>query len=237
MLVQRKTIHSLIHKYMIRQGYDLKPKSKSPHSLDSFVYRYVGLSGNADNIKIEINYSLRAHVDPSEYVDAIHPFFSNDFQIHRLSVIEIFAGKINALLSRAAARDLYDVNNMIKNQLIKDEHIVHLKKSVLFYFAITSKTNKDAFDLTAIDRMDSRKIKRDLTPVLSKADTFNLEEAKEVVNQYLLTLLVFTPDEKRFMDLFMKKRYEPALLFDHEQVLSRIRNHPMALWRTRQTDQ
>lgn len=37
MLNQRKTINDAIHKYMIREGYELSPKSKSPHSLDSFV--------------------------------------------------------------------------------------------------------------------------------------------------------------------------------------------------------
>jgi len=234
MLRQRELINDAIYKYMISEGYELSPKSKSPHSLDSFVYRYIGVSGNNDNIKIEINYSLRSHIDPSETVDAIHPYFSNDFQIHRLSIIEIFASKINALLTRAAARDLYDVHNMIKYNLIKDEHKVHLRKSIIFYFVITSKKADKGISLEMIDRINERMIKRDLMPVLSNNDRFNLKEAKEVVKNYILSLLNFTNDEKKFIGYFIQNQYEPKLLFTEDKVIKRIQHHPMALWRTKQ---
>lgn len=233
MLRQRELINDAIYKFMVSEGYEFSPKSKSPHSLDSFVYRYIGVSGNYDNIKIEINYSLRMHIDQAESVDAIHPYFSNDFQIHRLSIIEIFASKINALLTRAAARDLYDVHNMIKNNLVKDEHKVHLRKSIIFYFVITSSNVDKGFNLEMIDRINERMIKRDLKPVLSNYDPFNLKEAKEVVKNYLFSLMNFTDDEKKFIGYFIQNQYEPAVLFDNEQVLERIKDHPMALWRTK----
>ncbi|MDD3113619.1 MAG: nucleotidyl transferase AbiEii/AbiGii toxin family protein [Candidatus Izemoplasmatales bacterium] len=233
MLMQRKTMNSAIHKYMLSEAYELSPKSKSPHSLDSFVYRYIGASGNYDNIKIEVNYSLRTHIDPTEYVQANHLLFTNDFQIHRLSAIEVFASKINALMTRAAARDLYDVHNMIINKLIKDEYRDHLRKSVIFYFVITARKNDKTFHIEAIDSIDERIIKRDLMPVLSKNDHFNLFEVREVVKKYIVNLLDFTQDEERFIDFFHKNQYEPSLLFDNNQILKRIQNHPMALWRTK----
>ena len=233
MLRQRESIRDAIHRHMINEGYELSPKSKSPHSLDSFVYRYIGVSGNHDHIKVEINYSLRAHIDQTEYVQAIHPYFTNDFNIHRLSVIEIFAGKINALMARSAARDLYDVHHMIKNKLIKDESIDHLRKSVLFYYVLTTRRQGEVFNIEGIDSINGRMIKRDLMPVLSKNDPFVLDEAKEMVKQYMLDILDFTDDEKRFVDLFHENQYEPSLLFDDNQILRCVKNHPMALWRTR----
>lgn len=181
MLKQRVSTNDAIHKYMTREGYKLSPKSKVPHSLDSFVYRYTGVSGNYDNIKIEINYSLRSHIDQTEYVQAGHPYFTNDFHMHRLSVIEIFASKINALMSRAAPRDLYDVHNMIKNKLIQDEKIDHLKKSIILYHMISTRKSVKAFNVEAIDSINERMIKRELSPVLSKGDSFNLKEAQETV--------------------------------------------------------
>jgi predicted nucleotidyltransferase component of viral defense system len=235
MLEQRALINDAIYKYMISEGYELSPKSKSPHSLDSFIYRYIGVSGNYDNIKIEINYSLRAHIDQSERVDAIHPYFSNDFQIHRLSIIEIFASKMNALLNRAATRDLYDVYNMIKYHLIKEEHKVHLRKSVILYFVITSKNIDKGFSFQMLDRINKRMIKRDLMPVLSNNDQFNLKEAKEVIKKYLSGLLNLADDEKKFVDAFIQNQYEPKLLFSNHHILKRIQDHPMALWRTKQT--
>ncbi len=233
MLDQRKAINDAIHKYMTREGYELSPKSKSPHSLDSFVYRYIGVSGNYDNIKIEINYSLRAHIDQTEHVQAIHPLFTNDFKIHRLSIIEVFASKINALMTRAAPRDLYDVYNMIKYNLIKDESQIHLRKSIIFYYALTTRNEDKAFTIETIDSINERMVKRDLMPVLSKEDSFILKEAQKVVKKYILKILAFTEDEKKFIDFFNNNQFAPSLLFDDTQVLKRIENHPMALWRTR----
>lgn len=233
MFTLRESIGKAIHKYMTSEDYKLSPKTKAPHSLDAFVYQYIGVSGNYDNIKIEINYSLRAHIDPTEHVQTNQPFFTNDFQIHRLSVVEIFASKINALMTRAAARDLYDVYNMIKYKLIKDIHLNHLRKAIVFYCAITSKQKDKIFNIEMLDSIDKRKIKRDLIPVLSKGDTFNFNVAKEVVKTYILELLNLTTEEKTFIERFNDHQYEPSLLFGNDQILKRIENHPMALWRTK----
>jgi len=54
MLASRDLINSTIHRYMLTQGYTINQKTKNPHSLDSWVYDYMGASGNMDNIKIEI---------------------------------------------------------------------------------------------------------------------------------------------------------------------------------------
>jgi predicted nucleotidyltransferase component of viral defense system len=234
MLEQRELINDVIKKYMISEGYILSPKSKTPHILDSFVYRYVGLSGNYDNVKIEINYSLRTHIDQSEMTYAIHPYFSNDFHIHRLSIIEIFASKINALLTRAAARDLYDIYSMIKSNLIKDNQNAHLRKSVVFYFAMSSKEIENGFNFEKINRINERMIKRDLKPVLSNHDQFNLKEAKIVVKNYISNLLNITKNETKFINFFVQNQYEPKLLFSNESIIKRIEHHPMALWRTKQ---
>jgi hypothetical protein len=72
-----------------------------------------------------------------------------------------------------------------------------------------------------------------LLPVLTKRDSFDLETAKKVVKDYLTELLVLTPSEKEFLDYFEKKVYIPKLLFDDPEIIKRIENHPMALWKTR----
>lgn len=62
MLEQRELINSTIDRFMVSQDYKINPKTKNPHSLDSWIYDYTGVSSNRDNIKIEINYSLRSHI-------------------------------------------------------------------------------------------------------------------------------------------------------------------------------
>ena len=65
MLEQRKKIGEILGRYMAAEGYSLSPKSKTPLSLDSFVYDYINSAGMKDNIKVEINYSLRSHILPT----------------------------------------------------------------------------------------------------------------------------------------------------------------------------
>lgn len=52
MLEHRELINSTIDRYMLSQGYTKNDQTKNPHSLDSWVYDYIGASGNKDNIKI-----------------------------------------------------------------------------------------------------------------------------------------------------------------------------------------
>ena len=66
MIARRERIKTLIMKQMTADGYSLNPHTKTPHSLDSFVFDYFNSAGVKDNIKIEINYSLRSHVLPTQ---------------------------------------------------------------------------------------------------------------------------------------------------------------------------
>jgi hypothetical protein len=45
--------------------------------------------------------------------------------------------------------------------------------------------------------------------------------------------MVLAPKEKEFINNFANKKYIPELLFDDQEILDRIKNHPMALWKTR----
>ena len=55
--------------------------------------------------------------------------------------MEIFAAKGNALISRAAARDLYDWGNMIQEKLFEeDKHM--FRKCFAFYATISAETEK-----------------------------------------------------------------------------------------------
>jgi predicted nucleotidyltransferase component of viral defense system len=236
MLESREVINSAIDRYMVSQGYSKNPKTKNPHSLDSWVYDYMGASRNKDNIKIEINYSLRSHVLEAEERPIITEHFSSEYKVKTLAPLEIYGSKINALLSRAATRDLYDARNMIHFGLFDESEQVTLRKCVVFYAAISARDknsiNKN-FDTAAIDSITNQKIKRDLLPVIKRKDDFELEAAKKLVKEYISELMVLTMEEKEFLDKFENGEYIPELLFEDKEILDRIKNHPMALWKIR----
>ncbi|NBG88635.1 nucleotidyl transferase AbiEii/AbiGii toxin family protein [Isachenkonia alkalipeptolytica] len=233
MIESREVINTTIDRYMVSQGYSKNPRTKNPHTLDSWVYDYMGASGNKDNIKIEINYSLRSHVLEAEERPIITEHFSSEYKVKCLAPIEIYGSKINALLSRAAARDLYDARNMIHFGLFDESEGEMLKKCVIFYAAVSAKDINKTFDTKAIDSITQRKIKTDLLPVIKRKDDFELESAKKLVKEYTSELMVLTKEEKEFLDSFESGEYIPELLFEDKKILDRIKNHPMALWKTR----
>jgi hypothetical protein len=40
-----------------------------------------------------------------------------------------------------------------------------------------------------------------------------------------------TEKERDYMERFMAKEYKPELLFEGAEIVERLRNHPMALWK------
>jgi len=151
MLKVRETITEMISRYMTANRYALNPHSKSRHSLDSWVYSYTNAGGNADNIKIEINYSLRSHIFDSVLRPIVTSVTETKLMVNTLVPNEIFAAKLNTLMNRAAVRDLYDINNMIRFGLFDDINFAKVKRDL---FPVIAK--KDNFDLE--QRKESAKL-------------------------------------------------------------------------------
>lgn len=228
----RKLINNDILKYMTSQGYRLNPSSKNPHSLDSWVFFYLNSAGNKDNIKIEINYSMRNHVfEPIEKEVNIESL-SLRFQVRTLDSLELFGSKIKALIERTAARDLYDVYNMLKHHIFSDSEQSALRKIVILYLSIGGNTPpKSEFNFNAIDNLNFSHIKRKLIPVLKKSVDFEFEIAKSEVKSYLTSLMILTDNERLFVEKFNQSLYQPGLLFEEPETVNRIKNHPMAIWK------
>ena len=228
MLKVRENLKTTLQKYMSANGYDLSPKSKFPHALDSFVFTYTNCGGVKDNIKVEINYSLRAHILPVEQVETTVP--GKVVGVRRLAKAELFASKIVALLSRTAPRDLYDIHNMIKQGVFSDEEKELLKKCVVFYRALNNNA-ADTFDLSVIDALKPYEIKTMLLPVIHRKEFVDLPQMKQTVKGYLSDLLTLNDEEQEFLRDFANKRYSPEKLFSDTVILDLSRSHPMVEWK------
>ena len=233
MLEARSAINAEIQAYMTSQGYMLSPSTKNPHSLDSWVFFYQNAAGNRDNIKIEINYSMRQHIYAPE-MRTINVDFLTTSEVLTLAPMELFGSKIKALIERHTCRDLYDVYNLLHSDLFQMFDLPMLRKIVVFYLAVGgSDMPRKEYDLASIRQINFPQIRASLLPMLKKGDSFDFETAKIEVVSFLQTLLQMTESELAFIDAFIAKRYAPELLFDDEAIINNIRNHPMALWKIR----
>lgn len=233
MLEARDKIKTLIKDYMEAEGYQLSKGSRFTHSLDAFCYQYQNAGGNRDMIKIELNYSLRAHILEPVHRRILPEVFDDGLEIGMVAPIEIFAAKGNALISRAAARDLYDWGNLIAENLFAEERDM-FRKCFAFYATISAETVNRNFDTSAIDSLKFDKIRRDLFPVLGKKDNFKLDRRKQEAKDYITELMRLTEREQEYIDRFIAKEYVPELLFNDKEIVERIKEHPMALWKCQQ---
>ena len=226
----RKEISDRLVAYMTGEGYSLSPASRFSYSLDAFLFNYQNSGGNPDHIKIELNYSLRSHLFEPEKRPLKELSLASSFSVRSLQPMEIYAAKANALMSRAAARDLFDFSYMVRNRLFDAQEDL-FRKSIIFYATISADKVNKTFDTAAIDKLSFSKIRRDLFPVLGTKGAFDLEEHKRICKEYIRALMVPTEQENEYMLRFEKKDYKPELLFEDTAVLERIRKHPMALWK------
>lgn len=96
-----------------------------------------------DRLATEYNY-IRDNMEKVVRLCAILelPMFSH-VKVRSLALVELYASKIKALLERGAARDLFDVHNMIQSGIFDETHKPMLRKGVIFYSAVGG--NQKAF--------------------------------------------------------------------------------------------
>lgn len=235
MIKERETIHNLLINYLNSNNYKINmEKSKDVYALDSIVAEYIDIKGNIDNIKIEINYMNRVHILETKKIDVSTDVFKDKhLTIHCIHPIEIYAAKLCALLSRTTARDLYDVYTLSKYDLFDNEEKKLLKQCfMLEYIAVNDYKLKD-MKIDNIERLKRQDIKTKLLPTLKDRNprNSNIDEMKQSVREYSKDILIVDDKTKEFYDKFQKGIYEPELLFDNEEIIERIKEHPMIIWK------
>ena len=227
----RNEIRSVLRTYMVNNGYGFSDKSRQHYSMDSEIFSYVTSSKSKNNIKVDINYLARAHVLPTK-VRKMYAFgLCEPISVNTLHPIESFASKMVALLSRCAARDLFDVLNIARHVTFTELQKDMLRKCVVFYSALSAVPGFDPTDLSKIDSFVQSDVRRNLAILLKKGASFNLACARDEVKAFLKDLIVLSKDEKTFLTEFHMGSYRPELIFSGAQ-LSRIKSSPLALWKT-----
>lgn len=235
MIKERENIHNLLVNYLNTNNYKINmEKSKNVYALDSIVAEYVDIKGNIDNIKIEINYMNRVHILETKKIKVSTDVFKDKhLTIHCIHPIEIYATKLCALLSRTTARDLYDVYTLSKYDLFDEEEKQLLKKCfMLEYIAVNDYKLKD-MKIDNIEKLKRQDIKTKLLPTLKDRNPrkSDVNEMKQAVREYLKDILVIDDKTKVFYDKFQKGIYEPELLFEDKEIIERIKEPPMILWK------
>ena len=230
-LQERNQVRELFYGYLEREGYGLSPKSKDYYALESIVATYKNNAGNMDNIKVEINYSLRHHIFPITTRKMNVELFGELGEVRTLNIIELLASKAAALFNRLAARDFYDIYNVKKFELLSESDYEDFCKSLVFYGSISGEPDTLGFSPTRVDDLKEKTVYQDLYPMLIKSKRFDLKHAKDAVKEFLAKSIKLEQNHNIYLEEFFRGNYRPDLLFSGE-LLANIKAHPMAVWKT-----
>lgn len=121
---------------------------------------------------------------------------------------------------------------MINKSLFSDKRDL-FRKSIIVYTIISQKDVPESYDLTRIDTITLRKVRSDLLPVIQKGEHVPLEEMKQTVKDYLTDLLDLNDGERDFLMAFKNREFKPELLFNEQDIIDRLKSHPMIEWKLR----
>ena len=83
----REKITKMLERYMTEEGYFLSGSSRYSHSLDSMLFQYQNAGDNSDNIKLELNYSLRSHIQQIRLIRLLTHLRLTVWSFQKLGVI------------------------------------------------------------------------------------------------------------------------------------------------------
>ncbi len=235
MIEERQNIHKLLVNYLNANNYKINiQKSINTYALDSIVAEYLDIKGNIDNIKIEINYMNRVHILDTKRIKVNTDVFEDKHLIiHCIHPIEIYAAKLCALLNRTTARDLYDVYILSRYNLFDNYEKKLLKQCFMLEYIAINDYRLGDMKIDNIEKLKTQDIKTKLLPTLKDRNPrkSNVDEMKQVVRDYLSDILVVDNNIKEFYDKFQRGIYEPELIVDDDEIIKRIKEHPMIKWK------
>lgn len=233
MLEMRELHRKLISAFVALDGYTIDPKSRFTFTLDSYLLKYTNAAGSRDNIKIELNYSNRIQIlEPVNY--KLSSKIIDNESILALNKVELYGSKIAALIGRTTARDVFDVFQLVNNQILLDNELDILKKCSIFYLLMTNEFQPFGDLLNQFKKnmknMSFSAIKRNLIPLLHVGERIDTDAFKQTVSQFIETLFELTETEQKYIDSFNAGEFNPELLFD-KAIADRLKEHPMVLWK------
>ncbi len=216
-----------------REGYTVT-KSPSEHAGGKLRLQYESAVTPTGVLQLDLNYMFRVPLLPIMPMDSFAVGSYSASGIPVLDVHEIAAGKFAALLSRQAARDLYDSHRLLQSDLLD---AAKLRLAFVVYGAIN---RKDWRTVRVNDvGFKPRDLENQLMPVLRTDALPHIGDrgmwAQRIVDECHAGLSIVLPlrgNEIEFLDLLLGHgEIRPQLLTDNPDMQERIGAHPGVLWK------
>ncbi len=232
-LAERPRLEEAIQAVCGREGLTVR-RVPAQHAGGKWRLSFASALLPSGNLELDVNYLLRTplwavHVQDSRRI--------GDFQATQVPVLdvhELAAGKLAALLSRGASRDVFDAVELLRGGELD---AARLRLAFVLYGGAN---RRDWRTVSADDvRLAPEDFKRELFPTLRAATDEKRREpaaaAKELVDECRARLSVVLPlrkEEHEFLTLLNDGgEINPALLTSDDAMKATIREHPALRWK------
>jgi len=215
-------------------------RAPTEHAGGKWRLRYVDVNGRQGNLELDLNFLMRVPLWSPRSGDSrpLGPFEAKSILIN--DIHELAAGKLAALFSRAAARDLYDVCRILEGDALDPEK---LRLAFVVYGGISRRdwrtvTLKDiGFSESDVSRQLVPVLKAELAPGTGEIASWT-REMVETCRRLCTGLLPFEPPEAEFLEaLNGRGDIVPELLTDDVDLQTKIRLQPGLLWKAQNVRQ
>jgi hypothetical protein len=207
------------------------------HSREAFAGRkffldYHGAFGVRDRIEVDLNFLSRLPVLETARAMFWQPGDLPRAEARVLSVEELCAGKLCALLARSAPRDLFDAVRLPERA--GAAWTSPRFRSLFVGLAAVLEHPLHRYGRAQLERSGEHEFEAQLRPMLMTADRSTVADLVRHAWELVRPLVTLTDSECEYSDLVQLGELRPELLFPGDrQLADRLRRHPALLWKAK----
>jgi hypothetical protein len=176
---ERREIDHIIQQIAQEKNFTIS-RNPTSHSGGKYIFRYQSALGHTGNLELDINYMHRLMFLSSQEKESVDiAGFKTKFLVQ--SYEEVVAGKLCALFSRSASRDLFDTYQIVKQS---NFDFNNLRNLFLAYAAMDKKCDWRKIGLNNI-HVEQIELKNKLIPMLSITKANTLKTQKNLATEYI----------------------------------------------------
>ena len=234
MLAERPKVERALEAVCRRAGIAID-RVPGAHAGGKWRLRYEPVDGQSANLALDVNYMLRAPLwNPTRIVaKPLGTLPTPAFPI--LDIHELAAGKLAALLSRRASRDLFDAHHLLLRGGLDPQQ---LRTAFVVYGAM----NRKDWRMVSADEIafEPRELRNQLVPTLrtraygdATALIARARSLNDECRDALRVVLPLAEAESEFLDRLLDHgEIVPALLTNDPVLRGRIAAQPMLAWKS-----
>jgi len=233
MLADRPKVERAIHAVCGRLGIQVK-RVPSDHAGGKWRLSYTSVTGRSGTFELDLNFMLRTPLWSRTPTDSHSVGAFTATKIPMLDVHELAAGKLGALFSRSASRDLFDIRELLQRGKLE-------RTKLRLGFVVYGGINRRDWREVSLDDVQTNpdEVDRQLLPVLRgnmAPVQKNLREWTEQLiedcRDLLSIVFPFEEHEREFLNRLNDRGDIAAeLLTDDARLQEVIRTHPALLWK------